>query len=57
MTNSPCWQCADRVVGCHSKCKAYGMYQMEMEKERKNRAAEQKAYHTAYCGRVRRKAI
>lgn len=37
----PCWDCADRRVGCHGadesgawRCDAYGAYQAEMDKLR-----------------------
>lgn len=37
----PCWDCADRRVGCHGadesgawRCDAYGTYQAEMDKLR-----------------------
>lgn len=38
---APCYQCEDRVVGCHAKCEKYKVYQAILKKEK---TAIQKAY-------------
>lgn len=37
MRPSPCKDCQDRVVGCHSKCEKYATYRAGVEKDKKRR--------------------
>ena len=37
--NSPCKDCGDRELGCHSTCEAYQKYVEARETERKKRVA------------------
>ena len=36
MIKSPCYQCPDREIGCHSKCEQYLSYQTEIREWNKN---------------------
>lgn len=39
MIKSPCFNCLNRAMGCHSKCEGYADYRTRMD-EIKNRRAE-----------------
>jgi len=57
MGASPCYQCKDRKVGCHSKCEAYKAYDAGRKAAYKFKTLESTATSAAFNGRNRRKAI
>ena len=57
MRTSPCYDCKERVLGCHSKCAAYldflAVHEYEMEVIRK--AKERSEYGKRYTNKSQRK--
>lgn len=44
----PCFECKDRKVGCHSKCKRYKEYKELLEEDRKKIEESQNKEMIAY---------
>lgn len=47
--DNPCYGCAKRYAGCHSKCEAYAMWRkdhMEKTKELRKKIEAENALHT-----------
>lgn len=56
MTQSPCKDCPDRQLGCHSVCKRYDAYKAQKAKEAKLHleSSELAAYEVDRQNRIRR---
>ena len=56
MILSPCKDCSDRVVGCHSSCDKYKQYRSELDEFKAKRAADkdERAFASDIKGAVKR---
>ena len=52
MINSPCLDCTDRVLGCHSSCERYREFGQELERVAKQREKYIKLYHKHIDGKT-----
>lgn len=50
--NSPCKDCPNRYVGCHSSCDAYISYRGKNDNARDNERKQKDAMHDYMCVRV-----
>lgn len=54
--NSPCKDCKDRYLGCHSKCKKYNNFKKELAKYHVKEQEERKLYEDLKaCEKERKK--
>lgn len=54
---SPCKDCADRFLGCHSTCESYAEFQKEISAFNVNMRKEKAKYKQPYMYRNRRGGI
>ena len=53
---TPCYQCQDRHVNCHSECERYAKYHEKLKvwKDKENADGEMRSYNRECVARIKR---